>query len=98
MILGYTFLADYHCAACTRAAAAAGKLVSKPDHPHAEPGTDEHDVKMDLVDREGNIIRPVFKLDELPCDLSPDEGGYSPVACGECGAVIKRNINLENPE
>lgn len=60
-IIGYTFEADVQCPACTVERAAVGLLHREPP---LRMGVDEHGLAMDLVDREGNLVRPVFDIDE----------------------------------
>ena len=84
-IIAYTYEADFHCPACARKACALGEL----DPGDTVRGYDEHEIPFDQTDREGNRVHPVFSLDELPCDLSVEAGGYTPVTCGDCRAIIK---------
>ena len=84
-IIAYTYEADYHCPDCTRKAYALGQLLTGD----TVRGYDEHTLPFDTTDAEGNRVHPVFSLDELPCDLSVEAGGYTPVSCGDCRAIIK---------
>jgi hypothetical protein len=83
-ITGYTYMADCHCPDCTRVAARFGRLSVDDTHPHGinlnGPGgpRDEHGLHYNLVDREGNLIRPVFDIDEK----------LNPTFCCDCGAEI----------
>ena len=72
-IIAYTHDADVHCPACTRAAAAA----DHPRGPLAPLEMDEHGLPIDLIDREGNPVRPVFSTDETEA-----------THCGDCGARV----------
>lgn len=64
-ITGYAYEADVHCCACTRRAAVRMKLDH--NHPYAMGGPckDDNGVEYDLVDREGNLIHPLFNTDEV---------------------------------
>jgi hypothetical protein len=90
-IIGYTYEADYHCVECTQKRwqvdTDATKYVRKPELWHEV--LDEHGVPYKATDREGNNVHPIFSTDELPCDISDEGGGYSPVVCGDCGEVIR---------
>src|SRR5206468_10817677 len=79
-VIAYTYEADWHCIACTKART----FRCDGTHPYAEPGLDENGIAMDLIDREGNVLHPVFSTDELPCHIPSSEGGYNPVSCGDC--------------
>ena len=55
-IIGYTYDALYHCAACTKAA-----------HPYDATGrADTHFVPSYAKESDGNFIRPVFDSDDGP--------------------------------
>lgn len=73
-IIGYTYEADMHCPDCTARAWAAGRLKS------GLPGAklDEHTLPMDMIDREGNTVRPIFITDELAAAEH----------CGDCRAKL----------
>lgn len=73
-ITAYTFEADIHCPDCASHRASVGLLVRTPPLRRTE---DEHGLPLDLCDREGNPVRPVFSTDE--CAHS---------ACGSCGAAL----------
>jgi hypothetical protein len=82
--IAYTYEADFHCPACTKkrfGSASTGVVYLEP--------TDQHGIPYEATDSEGNLVCPVSGLDELPCDLPPEAGGYSPVICGDCQTVIK---------
>jgi hypothetical protein len=70
-IIGYTYLADMHCPACTEHKAAIGILKRQPP---LQMGTDEHGIALDLVDHQSNPVRPIFSTDEV---------GDCPY-CGDC--------------
>jgi hypothetical protein len=76
-IIAYTFEADVHCPACTKARAPSLRLDHA--HPHAigTPMLDEHGVEYDLADREGNLIHPVLDTDE-----------HEFTACSDCGEEV----------
>jgi hypothetical protein len=76
-IVAYTFEADIHCPACTAERADVGLLTCEP--PLRQP-VDEHGLTADLVDREGNPIRPVFSTDAF---------GVVVPHCSECGAPLE---------
>jgi hypothetical protein len=62
-IYGYAFEADAHCVPCTQKATQRMKLDH--NHPYAmgESCKDDQGVEYDLVDREGNLIHPLFTTD-----------------------------------
>ena len=63
-IIAYAYLAALHYPECTRHA-----LYAYPQHIyrlHLGPAQlDEHGLPDDLIDREGNPVRPVFSTDEV---------------------------------
>lgn len=69
-IIGYTYDADIHCPDCATHAAAVGIMQRVPP---LNMGVDEHGLALDLVDRDGNPVRPVFDTDEA-----------SDTHCGDC--------------
>lgn len=73
-ILAYTYEADVHCPACTFADAVPGYLYRSPLVP---PERDEHGIALDLVDWEGNPVRPVFSTDE-----------HEFTHCSDCGESL----------
>lgn len=60
-IVAYTYEADIHCPDCASHLANVGRLERQPP---LNPWTDEHGLTPDLVDRDGNPVRPVFSTDE----------------------------------
>ena len=60
-IIAYTYDADVHCPDCTAHDAAVGVMRREPP---LSLDVDEHDLAYDLIDREGNRVRPVFSTDE----------------------------------
>ncbi len=89
-VIAYTYEADFHCIDCTlKRAGEHGFCIDS-----TKPGTDENGVPEGAIDSEGNPIYPVFSTDELPCDLSEADGGYSPVVCGDCFAVIRGRCDV----
>jgi hypothetical protein len=60
-IVAYTYEADVHCPDCAAHRAFVGLLARTPP---LQMGTDEHGLAFDLIDREGNPVRPVFSTDE----------------------------------
>lgn len=77
-IIGYTYCADVHCPRCTRLAVAAKQLKLDHKHPHAigiANALDSQSVPLDMVDREGNLVHPVFDTDEASESLTH---------CGDC--------------
>lgn len=75
-IVAYTFEADIHCPGCTTERAALGLLKREPPlHPY----TDEFGLTADLVDREGNPVRPVLSTDAFNVVVSH---------CGDCGTAL----------
>ena len=76
-IIAYTYEADVHCPACTRKAAK--NMVVDHAHPHGVgfSALDSFGIEYDTVDREGNLIHPVFDT---------DEHGFT--HCGDCHSEI----------
>ena len=67
-IVGYAYNASMHCIDCARNAADVGILTREPS---LKLKTDENGIALDLIDREGNPITPVFCGEdaiEQPCD------------------------------
>lgn len=75
-IIAYAFDADVHCPGCTKARSQTLRLDH--NHPYAigTPMMDEHGIEYDLVDRESDLIHPMFDTDELES-----------TACSDCGEV-----------
>ncbi len=73
-IVGYTYATEVHCVECTRRDADCGILVRKPP---LLLDTDQHGLALDLFDREGNPVRPIFSTDERFGDQ-----------CGDCRDTI----------
>lgn len=74
-VIGYAYDADYHCPHCAQRDAACGILKR---YPPLKMGTDGNGLALDLIDREGNPVHPVFSTDEAI-------GGEDHPVCGECG-------------
>lgn len=75
-VIGYTYTAAMHCPECAAHAAAVGILTRQPP---LRMDTDEHGLAYDLIDREGNPVRPVFSTDELrneSCDGCGEPIGF----------------------
>lgn len=70
-VVGYTYEASLHCPDCARERAAVGLLKREPP---LEMGTDMHGLAYDLVDREGNLVTPVFVSDATEGDRCDDCG------------------------
>ena len=73
-ILAYTYDADYHCIDCTRKRFDLGGF----------------DGKWNQLDREGNLIHPLFATDEWQ-EVDPsflEENPIQFLTCGDCHAVI----------
>ena len=72
-IIAYTYEADVHCPACTKLSTE--RMQLDHSHPYAmgDAGEDDHGIEYDLVDSEGNLIHPVFNV---------DEHGFT--HCGDC--------------
>lgn len=77
-IIAYTFESNVHCLDCTRKAAERMKLDH--NHPYAmgESCKDDNGIEYDLVDTEGNLIKPVFITDE-----------HDFTHCGDCGVKLR---------
>jgi hypothetical protein len=71
-VVAYTYEADVHCPDCTAHRASVGLLSREPP---LNLETDEHGIALDLIDREGNSVRPVFSTDEVLSDYTH---------CGAC--------------
>lgn len=69
-VIAYTYEGDVRCPECTRLRAAVGLLERQPP---LSIYTDQHGMTVDLYDREGNYVRPVFSTDE-----------HDFTHCGEC--------------
>ena len=79
-VIAYTYAADVHCPQCTRMAVVNRRLTRNHDHPHAigrvvSQALDENSVPLDMEDREGNLAKPVFDIDEAAQELTH---------CGDC--------------
>jgi hypothetical protein len=63
-IVAYTYEAAMHCPCC----------AYKRFHTAIVKNSDQHGVNLDAVDREGNLVTPVFAIDE----------GWQGEACDTC--------------
>ena len=105
-IIAYAFEADYHCIDCTRTRFNPNTLNAY----HPEQLNDEHGIPtnpkglrgsyglVELVDREGNQIHPLFSTDEWQ-ELDESYLAENPIqylACGDCHEVIKEYTHLNN--
>jgi hypothetical protein len=71
-IVAYSYLAALHCPHCTRSALRAYRQQIMRPHPGPE-WLDEHGLPDDMIDREGNPVRPVFSTDEIaPSEVCDD--------------------------
>lgn len=71
-IVAYAYLAALHCPYCTRYALRAYRQQITRLHP-GPARLDEHGLPDDMIDREGNPVRPVFSTDALePDDVCDD--------------------------
>lgn len=77
-IRAYCYEAAMHCISCTQTRV----FCTNDQHPHAsKPGSlDQHGVPHNAVDREGNLVHPVFSIDEL----GPDE------RCDDCFCPLEQ--------
>lgn len=73
-IIAYTYEGDVYCPTCTAADAAVGILYREPTLPL---DVDEHGIACDLLDWEGNPVRPVFSTDE-----------HEFTHCNDCGESL----------
>lgn len=72
-IIGYSYHAAIHCPRCTRSALRT--YHQQITRPHPGPAQlDEHGLPDDMIDREGNPVRPVFSTDTV----APNE------VCDDC--------------
>lgn len=86
----YTFEADIHCPYCT------AKRFPAPFGSKGALFSDLNGVDRGAVDREGNAVYPVMPYEELPTDLTDEEGGTPVIACCECHDVLAiRDKSLE---
>ena len=76
-INAYTYLAAPHCPYCAGYAYRQQVLRSYTDSAQI----DEHGLPDDMIDREGNPVRPVFSTDEI----APGE------VCDDCFRPLKEN-------
>lgn len=88
-VIGYAYMADLHCPSCTATDARNGRLEVNNYHPHAVSlssspagNLDEHGLHFNLTDREGNLIHPIFDIDENP-------DWPQPQYCRDCGSEIE---------
>ncbi|MDP2371904.1 hypothetical protein [Rhodoferax sp.] len=72
-IIAYTYEADVHCPVCARARFAGAQELAGLSN----DDFDEHWLRMDLIDCEGNPIHPVFDIDE-----------HDFTHCGTCGEEL----------
>jgi hypothetical protein len=63
-IKAYAYESDVHCIACTKKASLRMKLDHSHPYSMGGPCKDDNGVEYDLVDREGNLIYPVFDISE----------------------------------
>ena len=76
-IIAYTYESDMHCPACTRKATRNMKVDHKHPHGVGFSALDSFGIEYDTVDREGNLLQPVFDT---------DEHGFT--HCGDCHSEI----------
>lgn len=74
-VLGYAYEASIHCPDCTSEAALANRFRREPP---LCTTSDEHGLTLDMRDREGNPLRPVFSTDERE----------HPERCDDCGTLL----------
>lgn len=65
-IIGYTYEADAHCPACTKERFVFRSLTV------CQSPLDEHDIPYKSIDREGNLIHPMFSTDEYEFEVYGD--------------------------
>lgn len=68
-VIAYTYESDVHCPACAKERFKTQGLAGV-----ANDELDEHWLRLDLIDRDGNPIHPVFTTDERNL-----------THCGNCG-------------
>lgn len=82
-IVGYTYEADVHCPACTKARHYRGGFAVDWNAHVAlaseQCTVDEHQVPYKALDREGNSINPLFDIDEAVTELTH---------CGDCHEAL----------
>jgi hypothetical protein len=80
-IIAYTYDADIHCIECTKkqyaTPIAAIKYVRTPESQAEE--LDENGMCLRAIDREGNLVRPIFSTDEQ----------LEVPFCGDCHKMIR---------
>ena len=79
-IVAYSYLAALHCPSCTGYALRAYRQqITRTTSGPAQ--LDEHGLPDDMIDREGNSVRPVFSADEI----APSE------VCDDCFRPLMEN-------
>ncbi len=78
-VIAYTYTADIHCPACTGSDLRSGRLRLDNHHTLAFPvnhtGMDEFGIPLNVFDREGNMVHPVFDTDQNSTSHCSDCGG-----------------------
>jgi len=98
-IIAYTYDAEYHCVDCTRTrfnrdtlnAFYPDRLNDSNGIPTNPNGSQGSYGLIELVDSEGNLVHPVFNIDEW---MELDEGHLSEnptqhLTCGDCHKIIE---------
>ena len=87
-VIAYTYDADAHCTVCAQDYSnARGVLTLEEIDDNADYNRDdydEHGIRYDLTDTEGNTVHPVFSTDDTPI-----EGLY----CGNCHDEILEPVS-----
>ena len=79
-IIAYTYEADYHCIDCTKKRFARG----------LNPALYHHGIHELQEDSEGNLVRPLFSIDEWQefDESFLEENPTQYLACGDCHEII----------
>ena len=93
-IIAYTYEADYHCIDCTSKRYKAHGFYDrdgKPWRSNYGGQVDWNGVHVYIHDREGNLVHPLFSIDEWQefdeAFLAENPTQY--LACGDCHEVIE---------
>jgi len=75
-IIAYTYDADYHCIHCT--------IKQFRQNAEWSIDVDEHGIRQEIEDSEGNYVHPVFSSDEWQ-EFDPSYMQENPIQILECG-------------
>jgi hypothetical protein len=75
-IIAYTYDADYHCIHCT--------IKQFRQNAEWSIDVDEHGIRQEIEDSEGNFVKPLFATDEWQ-EFDPSYMQENPIQILECG-------------